>query len=571
MTQVSIIIPAYNAYNTVERAIGSVPSGWEIIVVDDCSDGEGYESLKEFRPEIRLARLSKNSGPGAARNRGIELATGEWITFLDADDMLSDNVRCVFEQIGNLDEIDIVAGAVKHDTSNSSVIWNSSFRITHGKLYRKSFIDKYNLRWHPKLRLYEDVYFATIAGYFAKDRIFSTSTVLYDQLYNVNSVTKQIKVKESDWLMATIKDCYEMHLAIAMQSTELIGVSLRHISEVEDRYDSCTPTESDKEAHDRFHRFIDYRRPISPEYKLSIIIPLYKSEELIQDTLQRLFGILGDNLCDTEILMTADPDGIDYSYDNVYYNTVRGYMGSNRNRMLRIAQGEYVYFLDHDDYLVNDGIDEFFDLDTNADIIELGEQTLENGELSNLYTANYCLHGKFYRTNFLRTNNILFSDKLSTSEDVYFNNHAHMLTNMILQKHDIPCCVWNRDLVTTMKREQNNREFLENYWYDGVRAWILASIHDGAINREWFYVQARPNLSWWVHLINKYMAESKNFYRWNLKVMASLYLLWDRWYNEDLFVEAGANLATDWIRTIRAMKFKLSDDKKTELINLMLK
>lgn len=88
----TVLIPLYNKRPHIERAINSVlaqtvpPS--EIVIVDDGSQDGGYEFVQSLADErIRLYRRDR-PGPGgyAARNFGIERATGDWIAFLDADD-----------------------------------------------------------------------------------------------------------------------------------------------------------------------------------------------------------------------------------------------------------------------------------------------------------------------------------------------------------------------------------------------------------------------------------------------------------------------------------------------------
>lgn len=90
---VSIIIPVYNAEFFLSAAINSVlEQSWlnkEIIVIDDGSTDNSLQILSTFsRPEIRVF-TQKNQGAGAARNRGLREAKGDYVQFLDADDLLS--------------------------------------------------------------------------------------------------------------------------------------------------------------------------------------------------------------------------------------------------------------------------------------------------------------------------------------------------------------------------------------------------------------------------------------------------------------------------------------------------
>ncbi len=87
--QISVVIPVYNREQTIERAIDSVLAQErlpeEIIVVDDGSTDNTPEILNAYHTKIQVVRQS-NKGVSAARNRGVELARGKWIAFLDSDD-----------------------------------------------------------------------------------------------------------------------------------------------------------------------------------------------------------------------------------------------------------------------------------------------------------------------------------------------------------------------------------------------------------------------------------------------------------------------------------------------------
>jgi len=87
--RISVVIPAYNNAATVGRAVRSVLAQTrpvaEIIVVDDGSQDDTEQVIGSFG-EIVHYEYQDNAGASAARNRGIELANGDWIAFLDADD-----------------------------------------------------------------------------------------------------------------------------------------------------------------------------------------------------------------------------------------------------------------------------------------------------------------------------------------------------------------------------------------------------------------------------------------------------------------------------------------------------
>ncbi len=91
---VSIVMPAYNCADYIEETLQSVLmqtyENWEVVVVDDQSTDDTKKIVKAFATKdkrIRLLELEKNSGVAIARNRGIVAARGNYIAFLDSDDL----------------------------------------------------------------------------------------------------------------------------------------------------------------------------------------------------------------------------------------------------------------------------------------------------------------------------------------------------------------------------------------------------------------------------------------------------------------------------------------------------
>jgi len=86
----SVIIPSYNRCSVLPHAIDSVLlqnyHPLEIIVIDDGSDDDTAQMLAQKYPEVRYL-YQENRGPAAARNRGIQVARGNTIAFLDSDDI----------------------------------------------------------------------------------------------------------------------------------------------------------------------------------------------------------------------------------------------------------------------------------------------------------------------------------------------------------------------------------------------------------------------------------------------------------------------------------------------------
>jgi len=111
---VTVIIPLFNAQNyiaqTIESVIGQTYKNWELIIVDDCSTDNSLEIVKGYEAKdrrIKLIELKSNfGGPARPRNIGLDISNGEYLAFLDADDVwLKDKLQVQVREmeLNNLD------------------------------------------------------------------------------------------------------------------------------------------------------------------------------------------------------------------------------------------------------------------------------------------------------------------------------------------------------------------------------------------------------------------------------------------------------------------------------------
>lgn len=91
---ISIITPSWNSEKYILETIKSVQAqtykDWEILIIDDCSTDNTVkivEYIIEYDSRVKLIKQKKNLGPGAARTRGVQIASGRYIAYLDADDV----------------------------------------------------------------------------------------------------------------------------------------------------------------------------------------------------------------------------------------------------------------------------------------------------------------------------------------------------------------------------------------------------------------------------------------------------------------------------------------------------
>ena len=192
--KVSIVVPVYNAENTIERALDSLRhqtlKDIEIICVDDGSTDNTPAILKKyaaFDKRIKVIR-QENAFIGMARNRGMEEAKGEFIGFIDSDDWVSLDYyeelykialekgtkiaetkfiyHVINEYYPRMQHVMTVRGAKQNNESKP--ILGSSFlgfsRIYSGyvwdKIYKRSFLRENHIDFTPYRTIYEDSYFA---------------------------------------------------------------------------------------------------------------------------------------------------------------------------------------------------------------------------------------------------------------------------------------------------------------------------------------------------------------------------------------------------------------------------
>ena len=209
MPKVSVIIPVYNAKpDDLKRCLGSILAqsildDLYITIVDDAStDTEFYTIIEQFKPlmNISVIRNPVNGGCGVARQFGIDNTHNPLITFIDSDDTFSgafslqilrypllnnDNhimTTSSFIQLGDKSE---------YEYPDFVLIDEQNMTWMHGKMYKRSFIQNNNIRFHPTLRANEDRCFNIMTELIAPDNsiVVIPDVTLYWQ-YNENSIVR---------------------------------------------------------------------------------------------------------------------------------------------------------------------------------------------------------------------------------------------------------------------------------------------------------------------------------------------------------------------------------------------
>ena len=214
----SIIIPAYNAKDTVDKTLFSIKKqkisiSFEVIIVNDCSDYDYEEFINKYNNyyNIREIKTKVNSGPGVARQLGIDNSDSKYIIFIDSDDNFYDE-NSVFKLYNKIEKenADLVIGNFIYDINEKINIKKSDITWLHGKIYRREFLKKYNIRFNDT-RSNEDAGFNRLV-IFLNPKYKLLDEIVYSYNENENSITTK---NNKEYTFFGIKGyCYNMDWAI---------------------------------------------------------------------------------------------------------------------------------------------------------------------------------------------------------------------------------------------------------------------------------------------------------------------------------------------------------------------
>lgn len=214
--KVSIIIPVYNVSEYIEKCIKSVIAqtytNIECIIVDDCTPDESLIKIQELLSEyngnidFRIYHHQQNRGLSAARNTGINHATGTYIYFLDSDDYITDNAIEILKSfIDKYGEVDIVQGnytEIGHNEAYNNITRHFYYKKDEAKicylnnlicipacnkLIRKNFITINKIFFKEGL-INEDYLWQFYISQYIKTLCYSSYKTYY-YVYRNNSIT----------------------------------------------------------------------------------------------------------------------------------------------------------------------------------------------------------------------------------------------------------------------------------------------------------------------------------------------------------------------------------------------
>ena len=229
---ISIIIPIYNVQKLLDRCIESVVcqtySNLEIILVDDGSSDNSYHVCESYGQKDERIKILKqvNSGASSARNKGLAVAVGEYVCFIDSDDYVEKEYLSSFlvpglymnESLLVIQDIRCIAGTssfllsyVRSGTGIADAFYGGQiiqYGFPVGKLFNRRIIQENSLSFNVNIHYSEDMVFLLSYINCIEEVYFTCSSCYNYMIDNVGSLSKKYQAYESEILCFTLARGY---------------------------------------------------------------------------------------------------------------------------------------------------------------------------------------------------------------------------------------------------------------------------------------------------------------------------------------------------------------------------
>lgn len=463
---VSIIMPVYNVADylpaCLDSILGQTLDNYEVICVEDCSPDNSLEILKEYEkryPAIRVFNQPTNQGAGKARNLGLVNAKGEYIAFMDADDMYhsKDTLRNLYETAKEKDAL-ICGGGLRfmnnpewHTEEEKTFSFESSGWVEYKDfqqhfyyqrfIYSREMLKKNGIEFPNYLRYQDPPFFVramTTAGkfYALKQPVYVYRNDGSHVKWTIRKVTDFLKGNSdlldlcvehglADMLYDTIKhmlqdryiktivekalidgndDVIDFYAKIAtFEGHELLGKKPELNFDYAKELSSWT-----RERNCCYHaRSINLQdKPMALPPVISIVVPVYNTskhltaciDSLLSQTYQDFEIICIDDGSTDESAWILDEYEKKHTRVHVYHQENQG-LSAARNAGMQHAQGKYVYFMDSDDMLSEDALFELVSMadENNLDIIFFGAKAFFDDDVPEQMRKNSKLMTPYHR------------------------------------------------------------------------------------------------------------------------------------------------------------------------------
>ena len=507
---VTVVIPVYNVEKYLEQCLDSVINQTykdiEIICINDGSTDNSITILEKYAlSDNRIKIISQtNQGISAARNAGIKMATGKYITFLDSDDFLSrDAIEKMVTAIENnyVDFVVCQAHAFAETEADyvrlekmeewlqlfvkEQGIYNTRKKIPitcWAQLLKTEILHKNNILFPEEKLAYEDEYWRYVhisnckTFYNLPEKIYhyrirgnsitgaETKTAGPLDIIRINYLITKEMQKRNKWQLYQSEleqmFCSHIHTATIKSGRKYYSLAQEKIKEL-----ISVEGFSDK-FYKRMQQYLSHPIPFS------IIIPVYNTENYLKQCLDSIIT----QTIDLFEIICIDDGSTDNSlnilkeyaqkYENITVISQKNLgVSAARNKGLEVAQGRYILFVDSDDFIEPNLLEETY-RKMQFDSLEwllyglrhyndttqeynyqkyyslpdrLGKYTIYEGTENFNTIINLpceCSNKIFLQENIQR-NNMLFDTNLETGEDEFFNINYILNTQKfgILKEH----------------------------------------------------------------------------------------------------------------------------------------
>lgn len=221
MVDISVIIPCFNAREYIKDTLNSLKNqdfkNFEVICINDGSSDDTLEILNKFEFDKLIVINSSNNGASFARNLGLDSAKGDYICFLDSDDLMpSDGLSLLFKSAKKFGS-DLVVGDFSY-LKNENLIYQKNINLNkelldYDEFYKEYFLNSFVSIWAKlykkdillknKIKFLEDVFIAEDLNFNAKfilncKKISKVNKSIYYYRVGENNDTKNINKKHFD-------------------------------------------------------------------------------------------------------------------------------------------------------------------------------------------------------------------------------------------------------------------------------------------------------------------------------------------------------------------------------------
>lgn len=273
MKKISVIVPVFNVENYIKRCLENLVKNkryiFEVIIIDDGSEDNSANICKKYAKKYDFIKYfyQKNSGPSKARNKGIELATGEYIMFVDSDDYIGNIEKIQYILTSNNDYYifsNMIRVISNKEIRNVSKIPNGIYlkqkdkklliqlikkeiiNSPCSKIYKKDIIDHNNIRFNDNYSMAEDLLFNMNYLKYCNTFVLNDLEFYYYCFNNEKSLTQKYLENKYEILMKVndeLKNIFE-ELGIEKISNYLIYKNI--YSSIKDLHHKDCPLNKDE-------------------------------------------------------------------------------------------------------------------------------------------------------------------------------------------------------------------------------------------------------------------------------------------------------------------------------------